>query len=150
MSPATTEASILERMLSEAETEYAAQQEGLRVQWKYIEHLRAQLETLRDQMKDKPDATATPPANGRQPSVPESGDKKLWEHIRDIMQKEKRALRVPEIETRLKDVGIKTSAKGGIKPNIVSAIKRRPEIFRKESWGVYGLSEWAQEKTAGG
>jgi len=64
------------------------------------------------------------------------------EHVLRVLREAKRPMRVMDIVSRLEELGVKTTAKKGLMPNVSTAMKRRPDLFARKGRGVYGLKEW--------
>jgi hypothetical protein len=141
MNTTTAKQEVLRQMAAEAEAELAGLREQVKVQEKYLAHLRSQLGQAGGRIP-----TNRPESNGAQQQPGPRAGVKLYEQIQTVLHRRGEPLRVPEMEELLAKAGITTNAKGGMRPNIVSAIKRHPELFSKQGWGLYGLKEWEEQK----
>jgi len=87
-------------------------------------------------------ARAGAPQNGQQTPMVSGG---LPEQIIDVMREHGPTMRPAEMAKVLKGLGVTTKSKRGLLPMVISALRRRTDLFENVERGVYILKQETKE-----
>ena len=125
---------ILDSMIHDAELQLNSLRDEIAVEVRYLADLRKR------RSASHPQADSKPQNNGKV-TIRHVAEKSLTDHIVQIFRAEGRNLRAKEIVERLDKMGITTTAKRGMLPNVNSSLFRRKDLFKKRDRGLYGLKK---------
>lgn len=127
-----TKFEILDGMIHDAELQLKSLRDEITVEERYLADLRKRRSASHSQADNKSQ-------NNGKATTRHIAEKSLTDHIVQIFRSEGRNLRAKEIVECLDKMGITTTAKRGMIPNVNSSLFRRKDLFKKKDRGLYGL-----------
>jgi len=134
--PYATEGEVLDKMIRDAAADVERVRRDLRLRKLYLADLRARKEQLAE--NGKPGRIRTAPRLATEQML-DLSNKALPDAIRAVLEAAGKALRAQEIARRVQQGGYETSAKKGLLPNVLGALCRREDLFKRVRRGVYAL-----------
>lgn len=135
--PMATRTRILDSMMAESARRIEQLQKNLEFEERYYGELKRRREDVVN--LEHWQSTANEKSASKNGDVPQKTAESLPEKIREILKEAKKPLRARDIARALKEKGEKTSSKKGLLPNVVSALRRRTDLFQKVARGTYKL-----------
>ena len=127
----------LSAQVHETERRIASLRRDLEVEERVLQRLRAARRSVASRRRRRPAETGTPVRTVKRGS--------FADEAMAVLEQSGEPMRATDIARALQRRGVSTASDKGLVPQVISALRRRPDLFRRVRRGVYALSKAAEQ-----